>query len=54
MASSRSRGKGRRKQLTDLPILRILDIAGFSLMIVCLLLSLGFVLIEAVDSILRR
>jgi hypothetical protein len=52
--ANKSKRRRQRKQLTDVVFLRMLDIAGFGLTITCLLLSLGFVLIEAVDSLLRK
>ena len=54
MTRSKLKGAGQRKQLTDLSLLRVLDIAGFGLTIACLLLSLGFVLIEFFDALLRK
>lgn len=54
MARSVSRKKWPRKQTSNLEFLRVLDVAGIGLAIVCVLLTLYFVLLEAGDFFHRK
>jgi hypothetical protein len=54
MARSVSRKRWPRKQAGDLVFFRVLDVAGIGLAIVCVLLTLGFVLLEASNCFQRK
>jgi hypothetical protein len=54
MARSVSRKRWPRKQSSNLVFFRLLDVAGIGLAIVCVLLTLYFVLLEAGDYFHRK
>jgi len=54
MARSVSRKRWPRKQSSNLVFFRVLDVFGIGLVIVCVLLTLYFVLLEAGDYFHRK
>lgn len=54
MARSVLRKRWPRKQTRNLVFFRVLDVAGIGLAVVCVLLTLYFVLLQAVDHFHRK
>ncbi|MGD0889935.1 MAG: hypothetical protein ABR923_00275 [Terracidiphilus sp.] len=54
MARSTSRKSWPRRRPGSLVLHRVLDIAGIGMVIVCVLASLGFVLMEAGNQVFKK